>query len=90
MERIYHCKVAGTGSNGQTWIYRHSYAIDPGMFSMLVTRLGLDVFEALTQGKAIYGKPGLGCDGPYTITSFEIFLSDKDDEEAEGEEETEE
>lgn len=77
MYRTYNCRVAGTGSNGQTWIYRHSYSIDPGMFSMLVTRLGLDVFD-------IYGKPGIGCDGPYTITSFEIFLAeDEEDEEDE-------
>ena len=26
----------------------------------------------LTNGKAIYGKPGYGCRGPYGITRFEV------------------
>lgn len=26
-----------------------------------------DTFEQLTQGRAIYGQPGVGCRGPYAI-----------------------
>lgn len=33
-----------------------------------------DTLGKLTQGKAVYGKPGVGCKGPYTFTTIEIAL----------------
>lgn len=29
-------------------------------------------FDQLTNGEAVYGQPGLGCEGPYTVTRMLI------------------
>ena len=31
-----------------------------------------DSFRQLTGGKAVFGKPGVGCRGPYEIRRFEL------------------
>jgi hypothetical protein len=31
-----------------------------------------EIFQQLTEGKAVYGQPGVGCKGPYTIKKIVI------------------
>jgi hypothetical protein len=33
-----------------------------------------DSFLKVTQGKAVFGSPGVGCNGPYTVVSFKLFM----------------
>ena len=35
-------------------------------------RVLIQSFNALTHGKAIYGKPGVACKGPYDIRSVRV------------------
>ena len=35
-------------------------------------RVMIQSFHALTHGKAIYGKPGVACKGPYDIKSVKV------------------
>jgi len=59
----------GTAAGGQTW--KTSGTIHCDFFNTLfhATR---DSFDQLTQGKAVYGQPGVGCQGPYDVTRIVI------------------
>jgi hypothetical protein len=68
----YRFEILGTAAGGQTW--ETSGKIDdadndlPAVFDDAM-RLS---FAQLTNGKAIFGKPGVGCSGPYKIRRIVI------------------
>ena len=75
MIRNYEWKIEGTAAGGQTWSVTGTTPVKPGDFP-LVPSLAIEAsFDALTQGRAVYGKPGEGCNGPYTITRLCIELA---------------
>jgi hypothetical protein len=70
----YAWEVAGTAADGQTWKVNSSDTVSPGDFT-LVPQLALRAaFYVLTQGKAVYGKPGVACKGPYRVTRMVIEM----------------
>ena len=72
--RTYEWSVKGAAADGQTWSVTGTTPVKPGDFP-LVPSLAIEAaFASLTQGRAIYGKPGEGCNGPYTITRLCIEL----------------
>jgi hypothetical protein len=69
MEKHYQYKINGRGSNDQTWEVEGTIESN---FVDMFTNVMLECFKTLTQGKAIYGKPGVGCQGPYDVTKIVI------------------
>jgi hypothetical protein len=71
MIRLYNCTLRGTAAKGQTW---ETKSICEGELDDVYLQARQKSFWELTHGKAVYGSPGLGCNGPYTVTSVEIKL----------------
>lgn len=67
----YRCTVEGSAADGQTWRTESTVSIgSPGQFMELFTYCMRASFEQLTSGKAQFGRPGVGCRGPYRIRKF--------------------
>ena len=62
----------GTAADNQTWETSGSITIAPGDFPNTAMLALTDTFEKLTQGKAVFGFPGVGCRGPYNINKLTI------------------
>jgi hypothetical protein len=70
---VYAFTIEGKAADEQTWtVTGKLVAANEGQFPDMLHRAQLAAFHDLTQGKAIYGKPGAGCRGPYQITRFEL------------------
>jgi hypothetical protein len=64
----YNYEIYGKAAGGQTWSTKGSIEQEQlGDFPSVPTQALIDSFNQLTEGKAVYGQPGLGCEGPYTI-----------------------
>lgn len=61
--------VNGSGSNEQTWEISGTVECE---FIQMHARIMQDTFRRLTNGQAIFGKPGVGCEGPYDIHKIVI------------------
>jgi hypothetical protein len=72
---IYKYTFRGTAALGQSWQTTGYVSATPGNFGGVVEQAQAASFRQLTQGKAVYGKPGVGCKGPYTITKFTVELT---------------
>lgn len=59
--------LEGTAADGQSWATSGTLYDEPGNFPAVVSAAMRASFIQLTQGKAVYGKPGLACNGPYTM-----------------------
>jgi hypothetical protein len=65
----------GEAAAGQSWITNGTIELpNPGEFVRLSELALRDSFQKLTNGKAVYGKPGLGCTGPYKIRKLVLEL----------------
>lgn len=64
-------KFEGLTAGGNPW---HTEGkIDGDMANPLIFRTAMGAsFQQLTSGRAVFGKPGLGCQGPYKITRFTL------------------
>jgi hypothetical protein len=69
----YAYQVRGTAADGQTWDVT-GVVVTNGLGEFMDTpNLSMrDAFMKLTEGRAQYGKPGLGCRGPYRVTHLSI------------------
>jgi hypothetical protein len=63
----YNWRIEGTAAKGQTWVTSGTVSIEAGDFPDLFGIITQDSFNQLTQGKAVFGFPGLGCQGPYDM-----------------------
>lgn len=70
-----HFTVDGTAADGQTWFCRGDVE---GELPQILDAAMRQAFEQLTQGKAIFGHPGVGCRGPYKLRKFELLAQDVD------------
>lgn len=61
---------AANDAEGQTWQTTGEMDIDSGNFLLALSAVMRLSFQQLTQGLAVYGKPGVGCRGPYHITRY--------------------
>lgn len=65
--------INGTAAEGQTWVTSGLIEIEElGNFPDVPMLALKDSFLKLTHGNAVFGNPGLGCNGPYTITRMLI------------------
>lgn len=69
MVRHWSFHVKGTAAGGHPWECRGEIEADP---TDLMHRILSHSFHALTNGKAIYGHPGVGCKGPYEIVTLHV------------------
>jgi hypothetical protein len=70
---VYDCVIEGYGADGQTWAITETLKTDEiGQFMSLPPVLMRRAFHKLTNGTAIFGQPGVGCKGPYTVTRMLI------------------
>jgi hypothetical protein len=69
MRKSYHFAVSGSGAEGQTF---HCLGEVLCEFSEVFDAAMTESFRQLTNGRAIYGSPGVGCRGPYDIQSVSI------------------
>lgn len=69
---IYTYLVEGAAADKQTWECRGTLTLDDGDWGFLMDRIMSGTFHQLTQGKAKYGYPGVGCRGPYSISKVTI------------------
>jgi len=68
--------LTGLASNGQPWTTHGTIEALPGEFPAVCTKALSQSFAQLTRGEAVFGSPGVGCTGPYTIGSFLIELAE--------------
>lgn len=73
---IYHYTMRGTAADGQGWETVGTIDIGAGRFGQLAEIALRETFDKLTQGKAIFGKPGVGCRGPYRVTDLVLRLEE--------------
>jgi hypothetical protein len=67
--QTYTYSIEGTGADSHTWQVEGTIPnVSPGGFMDCFQKAMLAAFSQLTAGKATYGKPGVGCRGPYKIT----------------------
>jgi hypothetical protein len=64
MDKQYRFTLNGTAAHGQTW--QTDGVVECDFADVFHTAMRYS-FAQLTDGKAIYGKPGIGCNGPYDI-----------------------
>jgi hypothetical protein len=69
MIRTYHYVIHGSAADGQTFTLDGVMSCEFEDAQYVAMQAG---FEQLTQGKAVFGKPGVGCKGPYDIDSILI------------------
>lgn len=70
---VYKYTMKGTAADGQSWSTNGEVSVDkPGEFANALAQAQMDSFMQLTNGKAVFGKPGLGCRGPYNIDRFTL------------------
>jgi hypothetical protein len=68
----YSYTVNGSAAGDQTWETSGTVELPEADFHAAVETVLRESFMKLTDGKAIFGKPGVGCNGPYSITRFTI------------------
>jgi hypothetical protein len=71
--RKYRYEMQGTGIGGnghgtQQWQTEGVIQLErQGDFPRMLDQAQLSSFKKLTNGEAVYGQPGVGCQGPYQI-----------------------
>lgn len=72
----YRYTMHGAAAKDQTWSVNGEIDVydvtNHGQFLSVPRAAAQNAFEQLTSGKAIFGKPGVGCKGPYRITKLTI------------------
>jgi hypothetical protein len=68
----YRWQMKGNAARGQTWETSGTVSVRLADFPSLMDRIMADNFHQLTHGKAVFGYPGIGCQGPYDILELSI------------------
>ena len=68
----YTFEVSGYAADNQTWTITGETTGNRGDFPLIPSIAMREAFAQLTNGKAVYGKPGIGCNGPYRISRMLI------------------
>lgn len=71
MNRMYSFLIEGTASDG-TWTTKGTIDAQNADIVGVVSMVLRESFGQLTQGKAVFGMPGMGCKGPYDIHKIVI------------------
>lgn len=66
--------IHGTAAREQTWECTGVISDCDWSDHNLMIRAMTDAFYQLTDGKAVFGKPGVGCQGPYELSRVELIL----------------
>jgi hypothetical protein len=75
----YSYTIKGTAAGGQTWETNGTVGAEPGdLTGACFVALG-DSYMKLTNGEAVFGSPGLGCSGPYSIEELVLKASAQPD-----------
>jgi hypothetical protein len=70
----YSYEVAGRSAEGQHWKVSGDINTDkPGDFAYLPAKVLATAFQRITKGEAVYGLPGVACNGPYSIDRLLII-----------------
>lgn len=72
----YDWSISGYDAHNNTWATHGKVSVKTSEFPQIFDMVMRQSFGQLTQGKAVYGKPGVRCVGPYQVTSVIINLSD--------------
>jgi hypothetical protein len=64
MKKPFRFTISGSGSGGATFQASGELHCE---FHDTFEQAMMEAFRQLTNGKAVYGNPGLGCNGPYDI-----------------------
>jgi hypothetical protein len=73
MTITYRYTVEGVAADDQSWSASGEVTVGrEGDFQLALLEAQREAFTQLTQGRAVYGKPGVGCRGPYKITKLTI------------------
>lgn len=74
MKNTYKFEIHGKTGNGNTYTTTGEVSGNLGIeYIEMMYSVFLQSFQQLTGGKAVFGNPGIGCQGPYSITH--LFLS---------------
>jgi hypothetical protein len=69
----YKFEIGGTAQGAQTWSTSGVVQTPTAGAFHLVPHMVMEAsFRQLTGGKAVFGNPGIGCDGPYAVTRMLI------------------
>ena len=69
MIEAYRFKIEGTTGSGNTWTTEGTIEGNIANPSIYLAVMSAS-FQQLTSGRAVFGQPGAGCRGPYTITKL--------------------
>lgn len=82
----YRWQISGQDSRNNCWSTSGTLPgpYKPGEFDIALSDAQMQAFMQLTAGKALFGRPGVACRGPYRITRLqmeevsELFQSSKE------------
>jgi hypothetical protein len=75
---VYEYKMEGKAADDQTWLVVGELSvIGRGNFNDTMDHVMMEGFKQLTNGKAVFGQPGVGCVGPYHITKLLIEVREE-------------
>lgn len=69
MRKQWRFRISGSGAEGATFEASGSLLCD---FGESFDQAMQETFRQLTNGRAVYGSPGVGCRGPYDIRNVTI------------------
>jgi hypothetical protein len=73
--RAFNYEISGTAANNQTWQTSGQVDDPNNNLNEVFDRAMRSSFLVLTQGRAQYGNPGIGCAGPYGINRILIEIA---------------
>lgn len=73
---IFTYEIQGTDADSNVW-KTQGVIVSDALFPEVLNLVQKDSFNKLTSGKAQYGNPGAGCNGPYRIIRIAVTRVDQ-------------